>query len=426
MEMEPFTLFLATSIDRVLLNADCALLEREHRDRDVQFSINRTPDYSYYMSAVNENPEHVIVAGLLRSAEYMRQINSNKSFTIQRKSRAMTIATVVVAAAVTFVGFTGIHTLQRQINGVIHWSTQALQLSYNLMVLAVLILVIMSLIYRLPERAIVHQEAIVRLTRFIRIYELRLSLSEESVAGATPGIAVTATEEYLQMTSLLPPNTDKEYLKAKADYKEKLRKREIISSNFTERNRPLGAASSKKGVDRLDIESILGESTQIQNITNLLATIDGYELWLSGGVIRNAVWDKLHGYEVSTPIDDVDVIWFDSERNDPIEDEKLEELLAAAMPNIKWDVKNQARMHIIDSVPPYKSLEDALEHWPETASAIAVRRIGGTLKIAAPFGTEDLTTLQIRKSPKATGEKFEKRVAEKAWLARWPKLRVAE
>jgi len=92
---------------------------------------------------------------------------------------------------------------------------------------------------------------------------------------------------------------------------------------------------------------------------------------------------QLNGVKATTPLDDVDVVWFDPTHSESSQDQNLETLLHAAMPNLNWDVKTQARIHIIDSVKPYKSLENAIEHWPETASATAVRRSGGQLKLIA-------------------------------------------
>jgi len=39
----------------------------------------------------------------------------------------------------------------------------------------------------------------------------------------------------------------------------------------------------------------------------------------------------------------------------------------------KWSVKNQARMHLVNSDEPYSSTLDAIKYWPETATAIAIR-----------------------------------------------------
>ena len=35
------------------------------------------------------------------------------------------------------------------------------------------------------------------------------------------------------------------------------------------------------------------------------------DAWVAAGAVRNAVWDSLHEYRTSTPLSDIDVVWFD-------------------------------------------------------------------------------------------------------------------
>jgi fucose permease len=105
------------------------------------------------------------IAPLVRHAEYLRQINGNKAFVLQRRNRVMTIVTVVVAAAISFVGFAGTDKLHDQLQSVLGWSKQAIEISYNCLILAVLLLTIVALIYRLPERAAQHERAIELVTQ---------------------------------------------------------------------------------------------------------------------------------------------------------------------------------------------------------------------------------------------------------------------
>src|SRR5450830_1196779 len=34
---------------------------------------------------------------------------------------------------------------------------------------------------------------------------------------------------------------------------------------------------------------------------------------IAAGAVRSAVWDQLHGYTVATPLDDIDVVYFNAE-----------------------------------------------------------------------------------------------------------------
>ncbi|PLC63479.1 hypothetical protein B9P82_13400 [Citrobacter sp. L55] len=71
---------------------------------------------------------------------------------------------------------------------------------------------------------------------------------------------------------------------------------------------------------------------------------------------------------------------------------------------IDWSVKNQARMHQRNGDYPYTSTRNALLHWPETATAIAVRLGKEGLDITAPYGLSDLFELRLRPTPAFEGE----------------------
>ncbi|WP_445682634.1 nucleotidyltransferase family protein [Radicibacter daui] len=151
--------------------------------------------------------------------------------------------------------------------------------------------------------------------------------------------------------------------------------------------------------------------------------------WIGAGLIRNAVWDHLHGRPLSQDVTDIDVIWFDAGRTDKKTESALEAELSRTAPGQNWSVKNQARMHLTNGDAPYTDCADALRHWPETATAVAVRLIGSNLDILAPFGLGDLFQGLLRPTPHFTlsGKQriFDERVRSKGWLNLWPALRLA-
>ena len=151
--------------------------------------------------------------------------------------------------------------------------------------------------------------------------------------------------------------------------------------------------------------------------------------WIGAGFVRNAVWDHLHGRAASRPAGDVDVLWYDPYCTDASEDRRLEAALRAVASDMLWSVKNQARMHLRNGDAPYASIADAMRGWPETATAVAVRRVGDTgCDIVAPFGLRDLMQLTLRPTPRFTGEKrpiYVERIRSKGWRTAWPLLRDA-
>lgn len=149
------------------------------------------------------------------------------------------------------------------------------------------------------------------------------------------------------------------------------------------------------------------------------------DAWVGAGFVRNAVWDQLHGRAVIAPQGDVDVLWFDPACMDPAEDLRLEARLRAWAPEVLWSVKNQARMHLRNGQAPYGSTGDAMRYWPETATAVAVRRTeDDQCEVLAPLGLEDLFDLVVRATP-GKESVMAARMRDKGWLVQWPALRVA-
>ncbi|MBI2442338.1 MAG: nucleotidyltransferase family protein [Candidatus Levybacteria bacterium] len=148
---------------------------------------------------------------------------------------------------------------------------------------------------------------------------------------------------------------------------------------------------------------------------------------IGAGFVRNKVWDVLHGYKESTPLNDIDVIYFDEKNVGEKDEKRIEQQLKKLRPDLPWSVKNQARMALVRGDEPYKNAEDGLSRWIETATCVGVRLDKkGKLILAAPLGIDDLVELVIRQNilAKIPKKLFEKRITDKRWLTIWPKLRV--
>lgn len=147
---------------------------------------------------------------------------------------------------------------------------------------------------------------------------------------------------------------------------------------------------------------------------------------VAAGFIRNLVWDIKHGYENRTPPNDVDVLYYNPTVITKEIDRKYESQLKEMDPTLEWQVKNQARMHLKHHDTPYQSVEDAMKHWAETATAVGVRLENNEeLTVIAPFGLDDLFGLILRCGPfVADKDAFQRRCNEKRWLEKWPKLKM--
>jgi len=150
------------------------------------------------------------------------------------------------------------------------------------------------------------------------------------------------------------------------------------------------------------------------------------ECYIGAGYIRSCVWDKLHGYDYRGRHDDIDVIYFDPEHMDEQRDEQLESELIEQTGNPKWSVKNQARMHLRNGVPPYRSTWDALSRWPETVTAIGAKLDDDNkIQLCAPYGLSDLFRMTVRQSPLFEDKnKFLSRIEQKQWKKLWPQVTI--
>lgn len=146
---------------------------------------------------------------------------------------------------------------------------------------------------------------------------------------------------------------------------------------------------------------------------------------LAAGFVRNLVWDKLHHHSQLTPLNDIDLIYFNEECASKLTDTDLESRLTSVS-SLPWSVKNQARMHIRNNDAKYSSTSDAMRHWVEIETAVgAFLSDSGEIRIVAPFGVSALFASSITLNPlKINSAAFAHRIAKKRWLELWPNLKA--
>jgi uncharacterized protein len=179
-----------------------------------------------------------------------------------------------------------------------------------------------------------------------------------------------------------------------------------------------------------DFIRIIQNDETMMAIIHAASTLDLLDWWICAGFVRSKIWDTLHGFEVRTETPDVDVIYFDTSTIDEEYEKELEKQLARLLPDIPWSVKNQARMHVVNQIPPYTSSEDAISKFPETATALGVKLDNeNNLVLTAPCGIEDVINLELKPTSFFTETKeraaiYEARLVKKNWKAIWPKIKV--
>lgn len=186
---------------------------------------------------------------------------------------------------------------------------------------------------------------------------------------------------------------------------------------------------------REEFVAILDTSAWVRDILVLLAACPGPDLWLGAGTLRDLVWDTRFGDGFDpTRLRDVDVVYFDPDTAQVDHGERLEAELGNERPDVPWDVKNQAAVHLWYEdrfgvkVPPLQSIEDAVATWPEYATCVAVRLARDQhLELLAPHGLTDLLGGVWRRNPRrVTVDEYHLRLARKRPTDRWPDITVVE
>ena len=76
---------------------------------------------------------------------------------------------------------------------------------------------------------------------------------------------------------------------------------------------------------------------------------------LGAGFVRNLIWDHLHQKAEPTPLNDIDLIYLDPSDPEGADEREYEAWLRIRLPDQRWEVRNQARMHVRQQVPPFAS-----------------------------------------------------------------------
>lgn len=143
---------------------------------------------------------------------------------------------------------------------------------------------------------------------------------------------------------------------------------------------------------------------------------------IAGGFVRNRVWDALTGQREVFHAD-TDVLFFDRADVSREREAALEARLARSMPDVEWQVRNQARMHEFNGDAPYRDTAHAMTFWLETCTAVGARlTLDDRIELVAPQGLDDLMNLVFR--PTESGRKhygaYRQRIDTKPWRRRWP------
>jgi uncharacterized protein len=188
----------------------------------------------------------------------------------------------------------------------------------------------------------------------------------------------------------------------------------------------------------IDLEAQIGQLKKIilsnevlYNILKKSNKINLKNYYIGAGCVAQTIWNYQMNYEPMNGISDIDFVYYDNldlsseKENSTIEYIKNE----IGSCSIKLDIKNQARVHLWHKehfgydIKPYKSIEDAINSWPTTATSIGIRLEKEKIKVYAPFGLNDLFGMIVRANKaKITEEIYIQKVNK--WKAKWPSLSI--
>lgn len=355
----------------------------------------------------------------LKKIVILKQIMSNKAKRYRSINGAQNFATVAVSSILLFFGFSGFDKIHKYVS----WfyssaTTDAVEFAFNMIVFLLFVIGTLHLVFRFSDKQSQAERAVAALASLGNEIEDTISSRGNLVIAQSADRINQIRARYESITENLPANSDREFLRAKRDILQK------------EERKPRFHVTPQQIFDTAEQERIvatiiLGSRANLDALQTLRD--EGKDLYLGGGLVRNAVWDYLHGYTSPTAADDVDVVYFNSFDNEKRHDQAIEARLAKRIQNVRWSVKNQARMHTFNNEEKYESLPHAIERWPETATAFAVRLDdSGRLEIIAPHGFDDLLRLVVRNTPAFQDrlDAIRKRCNEKRWLTIWPRLRL--
>ena len=105
-------------------------------------------------------------------------------------------------------------------------------------------------------------------------------------------------------------------------------------------------------VNQLITGLVTQDSLRLQTL-ECLRVLDLSDGYIAAGFVRNLVWDHLHNKLIPTPLNDVDVIYFDLDETNTDKYKDYQQTLKIMMPEVNWQVRNQALMHSQTGDLPY-------------------------------------------------------------------------
>lgn len=153
--------------------------------------------------------------------------------------------------------------------------------------------------------------------------------------------------------------------------------------------------------------------------------------YIGAGCITQTTWNYLSDFPLEYGIKDVDFVYFDDNDLSEEKENQVKSQIEKIFPNYPFeiDVKNEARVHLWYKsrfgyeIQPYRSVEEAIDTWPTTATSLGIRKTSHEWNVYAPYGLDDLFNKVVRPNKRQiTKEIYDNKV--KRWKEQWSDLRI--
>ena len=184
--------------------------------------------------------------------------------------------------------------------------------------------------------------------------------------------------------------------------------------------------------NRSELISIIRQQDWLMEALRDVRSLELPDWYIAAGAVRNTVWNYLHSFPTTFNQNDVDVIYFDQSDMNGEREGISEKSLKEKNPKLKWEVVNQARVHLFNNRPnighpPVKSSGKSIAYWSETPTCVGIRlEASDAITICAPYGLNDLMDLIVKPIPKPYQNLvlYQQRVKSKNWAECWPNLKI--
>ena len=178
---------------------------------------------------------------------------------------------------------------------------------------------------------------------------------------------------------------------------------------------------------------MLEKNKSVQFILEHAEELDMPNWYLGAGGIVQTVWNVTHGFDPENSIKDYDLVYYDADTSPEAQDVFIQKgkKLFRDIP-VPVEIVNEARVYLWykkqfgyqTDQDQYKSVEEAINAWPTTATATGVRKnADGQFQIYAPFGLNDLFNMIVRANKSKITEKVYQDKVDR-WIKVWPNLKI--